>query len=104
MVQTSENATIQRFVHENIINIQNRLRLCGAQLVSHNSACPSTLSLDLIDPLLKQFVLSHQKHFFHKMSSTISNIQYQIREIQLSNVLNSNNYFSIQKVIGTSIC
>jgi hypothetical protein len=98
MVQIYDNNSIQQFVNEQIFQMQHRLNVCNTQCLSQTSSCPSTLSLNLIDEPLKQFVLSHQKHLFRKMNSEIRKFREQIHEKQLFNTLNC-HHFNIEKVI-----
>ena len=100
MVHVYENDAIRRFVHEHVVNMQHRLNLCNVKLLSLNSTCPSTLTLSLIDEPLKQFVLSHHKHLFHKMDSSINKLRDQVHEIQLFNTLNFHR-FNVEKVISS---
>ena len=100
MIQTYDNNLIQRFVDEQIFQMQHRLNVCITECRSQRSSCPSTLSLNLIDEPLKQFVLSHQKHLFHKMNSEVRQFKEEIQEKQLFNSLNC-RYFNTEKVIGS---
>ncbi len=100
MVQICDNNLIQQFVDEQIIQMQHRLNVCKSQYLAQTSSCPSTLSLNLIDEPLKQFVLSHQKHLFRKMNSEVRQFREQIQEKQLFNALNCHHLNAEKVIVG----
>ena len=96
--QTYDNNAMQQFLDEQIFQIQHRLNVCHSQCRAQALTCPSTLSLNLIDEPLKQFVSLHQKHLFSSMNSEIRQFKEQIQEKQLLNSFNC-HYFTTEKVI-----
>lgn len=97
MIPTNDNNAVQQFVDEQIFQIQHRLNVCTTQCLSQTSSCPPTLTINLIDQPLKQFVLAHQKRLFYKMNSEIRQFKERIQEKQLLLSFNC-QYFDSQKV------
>ena len=96
MISMNDNNTIQRFVDEQIFQIQHRLNVCKTQCLSQTSSCPSTLNVNLIDESLKRFVFVHQKRLFHKMNSEIRQFRERIQENHLLNSFNCHHFNSVQ--------
>ena len=97
MLPTTNNSSPKLFVDEQVFQIQHRLNTCQTQCESQNLSCPLTLTINIIDEPLKQFVLSHQKHLFYKMNSEIKRFRDQIHEQYLFTSLNYPS-FNAQKV------
>ena len=81
------NARLPPFAQEQVLQIQRRLDTCYSNLLSHASSCPSTISLNTIDELLRQFASSHQKCLFHKMNLQLRIFQDRIDEKEVYNSL-----------------
>lgn len=87
MAQMNNNARLPPFAQEQLLQIQRRLEICHSNLLSHASSCPSTISLNTIDGLLRQFASSHQKCLFQKMNLQLGIFQEHIYEQELNVML-----------------
>lgn len=97
MLPNTHHKSPQLFASEQIVQIQHQLNTCRTQCNSQMASCPLALNIIEIDDILRDFVLSHQKHLFYKMNSEIKRFQDQIQEQQLFTSLNY-PLFNAQKV------
>ena len=75
---------------ENYSNdIDNRLRQTNEQVSAQTLTCPSSLSLESMNKLLKDFVCVHQRRYTRRINCYIAQFKAQIRDHLLWQKLSS---------------
>ena len=81
MANSNEYELVKKFVVEHLTETQNKIDQCQAQLVAQSLACPKTLSLDIVDDPLQDFVISHRKQLSDRMIYQLSKFKDDIQNM-----------------------
>ena len=91
MFNTKEPHLCLQFVEKYINDIQHQLDQCNNALIRQNPSCPESLSVDVLDQRLKEYIESQQKHFRHKIDHQLSKFKDNIQEKQFYHTLFNGN-------------
>lgn len=84
--------TMEHYLKE----IDNVFRQTNEQISTQALTCPSTLSVEPMDKLLKEFVFAHQRRYTRRINCYIAQFKAQLRDHQLWQKLSSYQMNSAQ--------
>ena len=84
---TEEPHLCLQFTEKFINGIQHQLEQCNSALRTQCSSYPDSLTIDLLDQRLKEYVHSQQKPFRHKINSQLLKYKQMVQEKQLYHTL-----------------
>ena len=91
MSNTNDHELCLQFTEKYITDIQHQLHQCNNTLMAQNLSCPESLSLNIVDHRLKEYIDSQQKHFRRKIDHQLSKSKEDIQEKQLYHTLFNGN-------------
>ena len=89
MAQTNDYDLIEKFLREQLHQLQQKLDQCAAELLSQSLSCPKVLSLPKVENRLQDFVRLHHMDLTRKINYLVNKFKSDIHEKQLFEKLSS---------------
>jgi hypothetical protein len=103
IIASNEPKIIQKYLEDYLILLQNRINQYKTELTIQSLSCPvilvTTISLEMIDQRLHEFVRLHHLDLTRQIKYHVSKLKDYIREKQLFHELSSSYPLTNEKVI-----